>query len=62
MVLALREEACVTALLMITMHSPYFEHSYTLAVVNRSKHSVIVINHLLDHYLVVAKGNLAVKQ
>jgi hypothetical protein len=44
------------------MHSPYFEHSYTLAVVNRSKHSVIVINHLLDHYLVVAKGYLAVKQ
>jgi hypothetical protein len=53
MVLALREEACVIALLMITMHDPYFGHSYTLAVVNRNKHSVILINHLLDHYLVL---------
>jgi hypothetical protein len=53
MVLALREEACITALLMITMHSSYFEHFHTLAVVNRNKHSVIVINHVLDHYLVL---------
>jgi hypothetical protein len=53
MVLALREDACVTALPMITMHSPYFEHSHTLAVVNRNQNSVIFIDHVLDHYLVL---------
>jgi hypothetical protein len=34
------------------MHSPYFEHFYTLAVINRDERLVIVINHVLDHYLV----------
>lgn len=44
MVLALREEFCFVAFLMITMPGSYFQYFYTLAAINRGMSDIV--NHV----------------